>query len=99
METDMSDKKTILILDDEVDVVKILKFHLEKDGYDVVMTDNGEDGLNRLKETDIALVILDINMPKMGGVEFSEKMKELGKKIPIFGYIQPINILTKLHTN
>ena len=85
----MSEKKSILVIDDEADLVKILKFRLEKNGYRVATAPEGETGLRIAKEMRPDLIILDVNMPKMGGLEFYKKVSdEFGR--PRF----PILILT-----
>jgi len=74
----MDDKKrTILLIDDEVDFVKAVAFQLNaKKGYNVVTAHNGIEGLERLKEIVPDLIILDMNMPKMGGIEFYKKISD-----------------------
>ncbi len=59
----------ILVVDDEPDILEFLKYNLEKEGYQVVTADNGEDGLKVAKSERPDLIILDIMMPIMDGVE------------------------------
>jgi len=66
--------RKILIIDDEVDLVDMMKFQLKTKGYEVETASNGLEGLERLKTFEPALIILDINMPKMGGLEFLNKI-------------------------
>ena len=66
----MAAKKTILLIDDEVDLVDMVKFQLIAKGYNVVAAHDGLEGLEKLKNIKPDLIILDINMPKMGGLEF-----------------------------
>lgn len=61
---------TILIIDDEKDFVSIIKRRLEKKGYRVLTAHNGKLGLEVLKNFKPDLIVLDINMPVMGGIEF-----------------------------
>ncbi|MFH1768104.1 MAG: response regulator [Candidatus Omnitrophota bacterium] len=72
----MSDKKiTILLIDDEVDLVDAVSFQLKaKTDYEVIPAYNGIEGLERLNEVTPDLIILDMNMPKMGGIEFYRKI-------------------------
>ena len=74
----MGDKKmTILLIDDEVDLVDAVAFQLKaKKGYDVETAYNGVEGLEKLNEIVPDLIILDINMPKMGGVEFYRRISD-----------------------
>ncbi len=66
----MSESKTILVIDDEADLVFLLQSILTHQGYHVVTARNGQEGLTRLKSTIPHLIILDMNMPKMGGIAF-----------------------------
>ncbi len=66
----MGRKKVILIIDDEKDLVEMLQFQFEAQGFQTITAQNGQEGLERLKTTTPDLIILDMNMPKMGGVEF-----------------------------
>ena len=59
--------KTIVIADDEPHVLRSLEFILKKQGYSVVTAVNGEEALERVKESNPDLVFLDIQMPKMDG--------------------------------
>ncbi len=70
----MENKKTILLIDDEVDLVDMIEFFLVSKGYIVVTAHDGLEGLERLKEIRPDLIILDINMPRMDGLEFFQKI-------------------------
>ena len=67
-------KKTILFVDDEADFVEMIKFQLEKEGYIVISANNGVEALAKLEQIKPDLIILDINMPKMSGLEFYNKI-------------------------
>lgn len=62
-------KTTILIVDDEPDIIEILKFNLEKEGFNVETANNGKKGIEKAVETNPDLIVLDIMMPEMDGVE------------------------------
>lgn len=67
----MQKKKTILLIDDERGFVEALKFQIEaKKGFEVIVAYNGSEALEQLNRIEPDLIILDINMPEMGGVEF-----------------------------
>ncbi len=70
----MKKKKKILICDDEADLVALLKLHLEKQGYLVETASDGEAGLKAVEEHKPDLLLLDINMPKMGGLEVYSRL-------------------------
>ncbi|MFH1394746.1 MAG: response regulator [Candidatus Omnitrophota bacterium] len=67
-------EKTILLIDDEADFVEMIKFQLEAEGYVVVTANDGKEGLLKLKQIKPDLIVLDINMPNMGGLEFYNKI-------------------------
>ena len=63
------DKRTILVIDDASDVRKLLRFHLEKKNYSVLEAADGAEGLKLIHAKRPDLIILDINMPKVSGLE------------------------------
>ena len=80
---DKTDKKRILIIEDEESLVDLLTAKLNKEGYSVEFAYDGEAGYNKIKETKPDLILLDIVMPKMDGYEVLEKMNEEKVKIPV----------------
>ena len=68
----------ILIVEDEEVLLNVLKNKLEKEGFDVLMAENGEDGLRIIREEKPDLVLLDIVMPKMDGLEVLSHLKDEG---------------------
>lgn len=66
----MEKKKKILLIDDESDLVEMIKLQLETRGYEVVTAANGVEGQMKLLWMKPSLIILDMNMPRMGGLEF-----------------------------
>lgn len=85
----MADQKTILLIDDEVDLQQLVKIALKSHGYEVVTANNGLEGLEVLKNLSPHLIILDMNMPKMGGLEFYQKICDANNQ-PIY----PVLVLT-----
>ena len=79
------EKKRILIVDDEPDIVKTTKYLLESEGYEVFSADSGEDGLEKLKEVRPNLVLLDLRLPDMSGFQMTTKMRSIDeyKNIPV----------------
>jgi DNA-binding NtrC family response regulator len=75
--------KKILVVDDEESVRIILKQMLEKGGYSVEVRDNGEEALEALKSGRFNMLITDINMPKMNGIELLYKAKEEFPAMPV----------------
>lgn len=77
------ERAKVLYVDDEVINLQIMKIVLKK-YYEVITVDNGEDGLEILdREKDISIVISDMNMPKMNGIEFVKYAKN---RYPNIGY-------------
>jgi CheY-like chemotaxis protein len=79
--------KKILLVEDEDIMVDLLQRKLSKEGYEVFVARDGEEGLKRMREMDPKpdLILLDIIMPKMGGFEVMEEMAkdESLKNIPV----------------
>ncbi len=77
--------KKILIIDDEQDFVDMLKMRLEANGYEVVTADDGVTGLQRWKEKNPDIILLDIMMPQLGGYSFVQDSKTTPglKQVPI----------------
>jgi DNA-binding NtrC family response regulator len=79
----MSSKATILITDDEKSIRNTLREILEYEKYKVLEAENGEECLHTLKKENVDLVILDIKMKGMDGIEVLEKIKEEGHEMPV----------------
>ncbi|MFO7846627.1 MAG: response regulator transcription factor [Balneolaceae bacterium] len=69
-------KQKILLIDDDTNVARFVKFRLEKNGYDVRHIDNGIDGLDEIREFKPNMLILDMMMPGLDGREVAEKINE-----------------------
>jgi two-component system alkaline phosphatase synthesis response regulator PhoP len=66
---------SILIIDDEEDIRELLKYNLKKEGYLVEVAENGEIGLTLMKELKPDLIILDVMMPGMDGIEVCDAIR------------------------
>ena len=75
----MAPKKTILLIDDEIDLVESLQDLLVQSGYKIVTAFNGIEGLQRLSQSRPDLIVLDMNMPIMGGLAFIQQLMEAQK--------------------
>ena len=83
----MADKlPRILIIDDEADLVSVLRFGLEVEGFEVISAGDGEEGLRLAREQQPALMLLDLMLPKLDGYKVCRALKfdERYKKIPVF---------------
>jgi PAS domain S-box-containing protein len=67
----------ILLIDDEPDILRVLSLSLKTDGYDVATAQSGEEGLDVFKKENPDIIITDIKMPGMDGIELLEKIKDL----------------------
>ena len=65
----------ILVVDDEPDILEILSYNLKKENYEVVTAANGEEAIEAAKTHQPDLIIVDIMMPKMDGVEVCRKLR------------------------
>ncbi len=65
----------VLIVDDEPDILEFLSYNLKKEGYEVASADNGNDALNVAKSFDPHLIVLDIMMPGLDGIEVCDKLR------------------------
>lgn len=69
-------KQTILVVDDEQDLLDLIEYNLRQEGYNVLKAENGKDGIQMAKEHMPDLVLLDIMMPQMDGIEVCDRMRE-----------------------
>ena len=67
---------TILVVDDDPDILEILSYNLNSEGYNVVTAENGVEGVKKAKKKKPHLVILDVMMPEMDGIEACEQIRE-----------------------
>lgn len=72
-------KYKILAVDDEPDIIEIISYNLNKEGYEVLTASNGADAIKIARENRPDLVILDIMMPKMDGIETCRQIREIDK--------------------
>ncbi len=68
-------KQKILIVDDEPDILELIEYNLKKEGYQVYLAGNGQEGITIAKKVHPDLIILDIMMPKMDGIEACRLMR------------------------
>jgi two-component system alkaline phosphatase synthesis response regulator PhoP len=81
----MKQKPKILVIDDDADLVAVMKGTLESKAYDVIVAYNGKEGLEKAKKEKPDLILLDIMMPVMDGFNFAEQFSKDPslKKIPV----------------
>ena len=78
-------KKKILAVDDEKDILDLVSYNLAKEGYEIVTAADGEDALKRVKAERFDLIVLDLMMPAIDGIELCKMLKsnEETESIPI----------------
>jgi DNA-binding response OmpR family regulator len=76
----------ILVVDDEADLVSVLRFGLEVEGFEVISASDGEQGLSLARERSPALMLLDLMLPKLDGYKVCRALKfdERYRTMPIF---------------
>ena len=67
---------TILLVDDEPDILEILSYNLSSEGYEIITAKNGAEGVSKAKKKQPDLIILDVMMPEMDGIEACEIMRK-----------------------
>jgi len=89
-----SNIKKILIVDDVADDRLIAKMILEKEGYQIVEAKDWKEALHMIKNGDLSLVLLDLKMPEMNGLELLGKIRKenLAEMLPIVVYSSSPNI-------
>lgn len=75
--------KKILIVDDEVDFLTLIKKRIESWGYIVITANSGDEALDALNTTSPRVLILDYMMPDINGIELLRKIRKTNKKIPV----------------
>tara|TARA_B100000287_G_C20457482_1_gene711957 strand:- start:212 stop:886 length:675 start_codon:yes stop_codon:yes gene_type:complete len=75
----MEKKFTVLVVDDEEDILEFLSYNLKKEGFNLILANNGNKGLELVKKHKPDLVILDVMMPGMDGIEVCEQIREQDK--------------------
>lgn len=70
-------KNKILIVDDETDILEFLTYNLKKEGFEVDSANNGYEAINKAKINKPDLILLDVMMPEMDGIETCEKLRKI----------------------
>ena len=79
---------TLLLIDDEPDIIEFLTYNLKKEGYKVFSATNGEEGVKMVQQIHPSLILLDVMMPKMDGIETCQIIrKDLNITQPIIAFL------------
>ncbi|GHI00358.1 response regulator transcription factor [Neobacillus kokaensis] len=73
----------ILVIEDEIQIARVLKMELEYEGYDVTVEHNGKDGLEKALHSEIDLILLDVMLPKLSGIEVLRRLRKEKEDIPV----------------
>ena len=79
----MTRAKKILLVEDERHISKGLMFNLKREGYDMALAENGESALDYFSQGGFDMMILDLMLPKLGGLEVARKIRETNIRFPI----------------
>jgi two-component system phosphate regulon response regulator PhoB len=71
----MSNKGTILVIDDEKDLIEMVRYNLDKEGFDVISAKDGPSGLEIAQRHKLDLIVLDLMMPGMDGLEVCRRLR------------------------
>jgi two-component system alkaline phosphatase synthesis response regulator PhoP len=87
--TSHRDRPVVLVADNEPDIVELVRFELEREGYDVLRATNGVQALELAREHEPDLVLVDVHMPKLGGYEVTREIRADERLHPV-----PVMILS-----
>ena len=73
----------ILVVDDEPDAVELLQEFLTAKGYDVIIACDGEEALRQVKDHRPHLILLDVRMPKLNGLEVLKRVREIDHEVGV----------------
>ena len=77
------EKRTVLIVEDEKNIVDILRFNLQRDNYRTCEAYDGEDGLHKARTENPDLILLDVMLPKMIGFDVCKTLRSEGNNVPV----------------
>ena len=79
----MDNQKTVLIVEDEKNIVDILRFNLQREGYRTCEAYDGADGLEKARANHPDLILLDVMLPKMNGFDVCRTLRQEGDNVPV----------------
>ena len=79
----MNTQKTVLIVEDEKNIVDILRFNLQREGYRTLEAYDGKDGLDKAVSENPDLILLDVMLPQMNGFDVCRALRAQGSSVPV----------------
>ncbi|WP_066397915.1 response regulator transcription factor [Neobacillus mesonae] len=76
-------KTHILVVEDEIQIARVLKMELEYEGYNVTVEHNGKDGLEKALHSEIDLILLDVMLPKLSGIDVLRRLRKEKEDLPV----------------
>ena len=73
----------ILVVEDNEPIARMIERGLKSEGYDITVTGNGRSALDLISQSNYGLIILDIMLPQLDGLQVCERLRELGNRVPI----------------
>lgn len=67
----------VLVVDDEPDILEFIEYNLRREGYDVYLANNGQEGIDKARQINPDLIILDVMMPVIDGIETCRRLREM----------------------
>lgn len=90
------DQQTILIIDDDAEILNLIEIYLKNEGFQVIKAGDGLEALDILANTEVHLVILDIMMPRLDGIQACLKIRE-EREVPIIMLSAKVEDIDKIH--
>ncbi len=76
-------KKAVLVVDNNIDFLKVTEFRLKSKGYNIITATSGEEAIDIIKKRSIDVVFLDIKMPGIDGIETLKRIRKIKKSLPV----------------
>jgi two-component system phosphate regulon response regulator PhoB len=78
-------KETILVVDDEEDILELVRFHLSREGYEVLRAETGEEAWQKIRRQPVDLLVIDLMLPGIDGLELTRRLKndQRTRQIPV----------------
>ncbi|HER20273.1 MAG TPA: response regulator [Chromatiales bacterium] len=75
----------IVVIEDEADILEVIEYNLRREGFDVIASQSGEDGLEKIEKASPDLILLDLMLPEIDGIELCRRLKSdpLTATIPV----------------